>query len=218
MGRLRRIGWEFLHSRRPRGWFRVCGSSVESGTVYRLSWRFGASHLAQHLSGKLFRRHQARSVDIDADEQQSVQGSVYGTAGILSIDFRYACQHKHSSVRQLFTIRTDRFRYTEWNLGTKFERVQRQVRSGALNLWFDLRLTCIRFRFRFSPEATSNQGPHWLKNLYFIYIIELRALAKAASYLRQETFFTGKEEEDLEVRAAVNDLLNIIEYVECLCK
>ncbi|XP_037027815.1 ero1-like protein [Bradysia coprophila] len=67
------------------------------------------------------------------------------------------------------------------------------------------------FNGRFSPEATDNQGPHWLKNLYFIYIIELRALAKAASYLRQEPFFTGSEEEDREVRAAVNDLLNIIE-------
>ncbi len=66
-------------------------------------------------------------------------------------------------------------------------------------------------RFRFSPEATDNEGPHWLKNLYFIYIIELRALAKAASYLRHEKYFTGVDEEDVEVRAAVNDLLNIIE-------
>lgn len=67
------------------------------------------------------------------------------------------------------------------------------------------------FRFRFSPEATDNEGPHWLKNLYFAYIIELRALAKAAPYLRQEKYFTGIDEEDLAVRAAVNDLLNIIE-------
>lgn len=64
---------------------------------------------------------------------------------------------------------------------------------------------------RFSPEATDNEGPHWLKNLYFIYIIELRALAKASAYLRNEKYFTGIEEEDLEVQAAVNNLLNIIE-------
>lgn len=73
-------------------------------------------------------------------------------------------------------------------------------------LWF-----LIKFLFRFSPEATDNEGPHWLKNLYFVYIIELRALAKAAPYLRQEKYFTGLAQEDLEVRAAVKDLLNIIE-------
>lgn len=67
------------------------------------------------------------------------------------------------------------------------------------------------FKRRFSAETTGDEGPHWLKNLYFAYIVELRALAKAAKYLRQEKYFTGVEEEDAEVRAAIKDLLNVIE-------
>lgn len=67
------------------------------------------------------------------------------------------------------------------------------------------------FMLRFSPEMTKGEGPNWLKNLYFVYLLELRALAKAAPYLRNEQFFTGKEEEDESVNAAVADILNIIE-------
>lgn len=68
------------------------------------------------------------------------------------------------------------------------------------------------FMRRFSPETTNGEGPNWLKNLYFIYLLELRALAKAAPYLEKEQFFTGNREEDETVQAAVKDILNIIEY------
>lgn len=64
---------------------------------------------------------------------------------------------------------------------------------------------------RFSPETTKDEGPNWLKNLYFIYLLEMRALAKAAPYLENEEFFTGNEEQDDSVRAAVKDILSIIE-------
>lgn len=67
------------------------------------------------------------------------------------------------------------------------------------------------FLHRFSPETTNDQGPNWLKNLYFIYLLELRALAKAAPYLKKELFFTGNQEEDESVQTAVKDILNIIE-------
>lgn len=67
------------------------------------------------------------------------------------------------------------------------------------------------FLRRFSPETTKGEGPNWLKNLYFIYLLELRALSKAAPYLREELFFTGSEEEDDSVKDAVHDILNIIE-------
>lgn len=67
------------------------------------------------------------------------------------------------------------------------------------------------FMQRFSPETTKNEGPNWLKNLYFVYLLELRALAKAAPYLRREAFFTGNTEEDESVRTAVDDIMNIIE-------
>lgn len=68
------------------------------------------------------------------------------------------------------------------------------------------------FMRRFSPETTKNEGPNWLKNLYFVYLLELRALAKAAPYLKKESFFTGNKDEDESVRIAVNDILHIIEY------
>lgn len=44
---------------------------------------------------------------------------------------------------------------------------------------------------RFSPETTDGQGPNWLKNLYFVYLLELRALQKASPYLVREEFYTG---------------------------
>lgn len=68
------------------------------------------------------------------------------------------------------------------------------------------------FKSRFSAETTNNEGPNWLKNLYFVYLLELRALAKAAPYLQNERYFTGVDEEDAAVRAAVADILNIIKY------
>ncbi len=40
------------------------------------------------------------------------------------------------------------------------------------------------FHKRFSPETTWGQGPQWLKNLYFTYLLELRALVKASPYLK----------------------------------
>lgn len=48
------------------------------------------------------------------------------------------------------------------------------------------------FQQRFAPENTNGEGPNWLKNLYFVYMLELRALAKASKYLLKESFFTGK--------------------------
>jgi hypothetical protein len=38
---------------------------------------------------------------------------------------------------------------------------------------------------RFDPKATKGHGPQRLKNLYFTYLVELRALAKAAPYLEE---------------------------------
>ena len=66
------------------------------------------------------------------------------------------------------------------------------------------------FQERFDPDTTSGQGPYWLKNLYFVYLLELRALAKAVPYLAQQTFFTGREAEDKETLIVVRELLNLI--------
>ncbi|KAL8564288.1 hypothetical protein ACOMHN_050899 [Nucella lapillus] len=66
------------------------------------------------------------------------------------------------------------------------------------------------FKTRFDPETSDGQGPQRLKNLYFTYLIELRALAKAAPYLMHEEFYTGDNNEDDEVRVAVDDFLRIV--------
>ena len=41
------------------------------------------------------------------------------------------------------------------------------------------------FRKRFNPKLTWGEGPQRLKNLYFLYLVELRALAKVAPYLEK---------------------------------
>ncbi len=53
-------------------------------------------------------------------------------------------------------------------------------------------------------------GPYWLKNLYFVYLLELRAITKAAPYLEQLQFYTGNDQEDKETSIAVKELLNIM--------
>uniref|UniRef100_A0A8R1IJM4 Endoplasmic reticulum oxidoreductin-1 n=1 Tax=Caenorhabditis japonica TaxID=281687 RepID=A0A8R1IJM4_CAEJA len=58
--------------------------------------------------------------------------------------------------------------------------------------------------------AWSWEGPERLRNVYFVYLLELRALLKAAPYLKNEIFYTGNEEEDAETRKAVDELLEEI--------
>lgn len=62
------------------------------------------------------------------------------------------------------------------------------------------------FERRFGPQPTGGEGPQWLRNLYFVYLLELGALARASPYLLQETFYTSKEDD--EVRIAVRALLD----------
>ncbi|KAL3872856.1 hypothetical protein ACJMK2_036043 [Sinanodonta woodiana] len=66
------------------------------------------------------------------------------------------------------------------------------------------------FKSRFDPKLTNGHGPQRLKNLYFAYLVELRALAKAAPYLEQEDFFTGNDEEDRDVKQGIKNLLSFI--------
>ena len=66
------------------------------------------------------------------------------------------------------------------------------------------------FHQRFDPETTNGQGPYWLKNLYFVYLLELRAITKAAPYLDAQQFYTGNHEEDKETQIAVKEILNLV--------
>ncbi|XP_034049067.1 ERO1-like protein alpha [Thalassophryne amazonica] len=54
------------------------------------------------------------------------------------------------------------------------------------------------FRRRFDSELTSGEGPKRLRNLYFLYLIELRALTKALPFFQQPSFklYTGQPDQD----------------------
>ncbi|XGW22273.1 hypothetical protein V3C99_004916 [Haemonchus contortus] len=54
------------------------------------------------------------------------------------------------------------------------------------------------------------EGPQRLKNVYFVFLLELRALLKVGPYLQKELFYTGNEKEDIETRVAIDELLDII--------
>lgn len=61
---------------------------------------------------------------------------------------------------------------------------------------------------RFDPKSTWGEGPERLKNMYFAYLVEMRALVKAAPYLKQGNYYTGNEKEDTEVKELVSQLLD----------
>jgi len=67
------------------------------------------------------------------------------------------------------------------------------------------------FLRRFSPSTTEGQGPARLKNLYFLYLLELRALSKAAPVLSQIEFKSG---ETLEDKKTIEDFEAFLSRVE----
>ena len=58
------------------------------------------------------------------------------------------------------------------------------------------------FKRRFDPVETKGEGPRRLKNLYFLYLIELRALSKVAPYFERSIvdLYTGNVEEDADTK------------------
>lgn len=63
------------------------------------------------------------------------------------------------------------------------------------------------FKRRFDPETTGGEGPAWLRNLYFIYLIELRAIYKAREYLQNQNYFTGNQADDSQTKQLITDQL-----------
>jgi len=66
------------------------------------------------------------------------------------------------------------------------------------------------FERKFGPKYTKGEGTQWLRNLYFLYLLELRALQKAAPLLKQVEYYTGNDKEDETTRLAVHNFLGII--------
>jgi len=68
------------------------------------------------------------------------------------------------------------------------------------------------FQRRFDPVSTDGRGPKWLRNLYFLYLLELRALAKVSPYLiANEKYFTGNKTEDELVQKEMRNLLETVD-------
>lgn len=67
------------------------------------------------------------------------------------------------------------------------------------------------FRKRFDAELTAGEGPKRLRNLYFLYLIELRALAKALPFFQRSSFqlYTGRAEEDQKHKEMMLDILQL---------
>lgn len=63
----------------------------------------------------------------------------------------------------------------------------------------------------FSRRFGGNDGRFWLRNLYFVYLIELKALSKADNYLRKKKVFTGNIFEDGQTLLEVGQVLDIIQ-------
>ncbi|XP_056672074.1 ERO1-like protein beta isoform X4 [Monodelphis domestica] len=64
------------------------------------------------------------------------------------------------------------------------------------------------FKHRFDPVETKGEGPRRLKNLYFLYLIELRALSKVAPYFDRSIvdLYTGNVEEDAKTKALLLEI------------
>ncbi|EDV29151.1 uncharacterized protein TRIADDRAFT_19638, partial [Trichoplax adhaerens] len=65
------------------------------------------------------------------------------------------------------------------------------------------------FQNRFSSENTNGEGPLKLKNLYFAYLVLLRAVTKAAPYWEKMDFYTGNTTEDESVKRIILDIVSI---------
>jgi hypothetical protein len=50
-------------------------------------------------------------------------------------------------------------------------------------------------------------GPNWLKNIYFNYLLTLRAITKAAPLWIPTRFHSGDAQEDEEVASIVDELI-----------
>uniref|UniRef100_A0A8B9L6P7 Endoplasmic reticulum oxidoreductase beta n=1 Tax=Astyanax mexicanus TaxID=7994 RepID=A0A8B9L6P7_ASTMX len=66
------------------------------------------------------------------------------------------------------------------------------------------------FRRRFDSAETKEEGTRRLKNLYFLYLIELRALSKVAPYFERAfiNLYTGNSQEDSVTKELLLQILN----------
>lgn len=61
-------------------------------------------------------------------------------------------------------------------------------------------------------------GPSWLKNLYFAYLLVLRAVAKMGNYWTDHHFYTGNMPDDQSVNEKVMQIVETAKYDNVVCK
>uniref|UniRef100_A0A8C9ESY6 ERO1-like protein alpha n=1 Tax=Pavo cristatus TaxID=9049 RepID=A0A8C9ESY6_PAVCR len=69
------------------------------------------------------------------------------------------------------------------------------------------------FQQRFDEVITRGEGPRRLKNLYFLYLIELRALSKVLPFFERPGFqlYTGNQSQDAEIKSLLLEVLRLEE-------
>ncbi|KAK3537672.1 hypothetical protein QTP70_017087 [Hemibagrus guttatus] len=79
--------------------------------------------------------------------------------------------------------------------------------------WFERKWApnVTEFQLRFDEELTKGEGPKRLRNLYFLYLIELRALAKVLPFFEHPSIhlYTGEAEEDKQIKELLLELLHM---------
>ncbi|XP_030624656.1 ERO1-like protein alpha isoform X1 [Chanos chanos] len=79
--------------------------------------------------------------------------------------------------------------------------------------WFERKWghNVTEFQQRFDEDLTEGEGPKRLRNLYFLYLIELRALAKVLPFFEQPSFhlYTGQPKQDGEMKELLLELLRM---------
>ena len=66
---------------------------------------------------------------------------------------------------------------------------------------------------RFDHLLCPPTGPSWLKNLYFAYLVVLRAITKAEDYWQGHHFYTGNSLEDQRVKEKVMEIVQSAKLV-----
>ncbi|KAJ8289054.1 hypothetical protein COCON_G00017130 [Conger conger] len=79
--------------------------------------------------------------------------------------------------------------------------------------WFEKKWghNTTEFQQRFDAELTKGEGPKRLRNLYFLYLIELRALSKVLPFFQRPSFqlYTGQSAQDQHNKELLLELLQV---------
>ncbi|XP_042655231.1 ERO1-like protein alpha isoform X2 [Tyto alba] len=94
----------------------------------------------------------------------------------------------------------------------KPQNVKRPLASGR-DTWSEKKWgpNVTEFQQRFDEVLTRGEGPRRLKNLYFLYLIELRALSKVLPFFERPAFqlYTGNKSHDAEMKNLLLEILHL---------